>query len=448
MALPPPVSRLEGALFADAEIAAIFADEARIVRMLAVEAALARAQACRGLIPAEAVASIARAASTPPRPEDLAEGTVAAGVPVPALVAKARAAAGPAGAWLHRGATSQDILDTALTLGLRHALGRLLARLDALVRALVAVAVRDAETPMAGRTRTQIATPTTFGLRVSAWLGPLLRHRQRLAELAPRVLVVQLGGASGNQSALGPEAPELAADLARELGLFAPPKPWCSERDGLAETGAWCSLVAGACGKIGADLALAARSEIAEIRAGTGGGSSTMPQKANPVLAETLVTLARKTAGDLGTLHLALVHAEERDTTAWALEWLILPGMLAATGAALSHATALVETLEPDRERMRATLDATGGAVLAEGFAFALAEHMPLPEAQALVKQALGLGGPLAERLAALTDVPLDWAALSAYEAHTGSAARLVAATVAAAEDALVAPVPGLASPA
>jgi 3-carboxy-cis,cis-muconate cycloisomerase len=217
------------------------------------------------------------------------------------------------------------------------------------------------------------------------------------------LLVVQLGGASGNLSVLGGQAIAVMQALASDLGLACPAKPWHTERDGIVELANWLAMVSGLLGRIGGDLILMGRSEAGEARAGTGGGSSTMPQKSNPVLAETLVTLARFNAGLSGQAQQALLHQEERDGAAWTGEWLVLPQMLVATGAGLSHALDLIGTLEADPARMAAVIEIGGGAIQAESLAFALARHISLADAQQIVKQAArGTDGTLAERVAAI----------------------------------------------
>jgi 3-carboxy-cis,cis-muconate cycloisomerase len=281
--------------------------------------------------------------------------------------------------------------------------------------------------PMAARTRSQIATPTTFGLRVATWLFPLTRSRVRLTQLLPRLLLVQLGGASGTLSVYDHRAEALVHGLAERLGLGTAGKPWHAERDSIAEFASWLSLLAGALGKMGADLMLLGRMEISELKAGSGGGSSTMPQKSNPVAAEALVALARFNAGQVGLVHQALIHAEERDATSWPLEWMALPQMVVATGAALRHAENLATTLSPDPARMRANLDLGGGGAMAEAATFALAAHMPRPEAQALLKlatrEAAEKGVSLAETLPNLTDIDVDWRRVLDPAAATGCAA-------------------------
>ncbi|MEM0922235.1 MAG: lyase family protein [Pseudomonadota bacterium] len=384
------MSALTDALFTDAEIARHLTAEAEIAAMLRFEAALAEAEAMHGVIPAEAGVAIAAALrDLTIAPGDLAAPTLAAGVPVPGLVALARARIGaPFGDYLHWGATSQDAMDTGLVLRLRTILEILEARLRHLVGTLCDQAEAHADLPMAGHTRSQIATPITLGLRIASWLAPLARCLDRLAELRPRLLVLQLGGASGALSVLDEAGPAVTREMARRLDLALPEKPWHTERDRLVELGNWLGLVSGPLGRIGADLILMGRTEAGELHAGQGGGSSTMPQKSNPVAAEALVTLARRAAGYAGMLQAALIHVEERDATAWAVEWQALPELIVGAGAGLGHAQTLAASLSPDPEAMRRALNLQGGAVEAEAMAFALAAEMPLGAAQALVKRA------------------------------------------------------------
>jgi 3-carboxy-cis,cis-muconate cycloisomerase len=216
--------------------------------------------------------------------------------------------------------------------------------------------------------------------------------------------------------------------LAAELGLAPAEVPWHAARDGVAELGGWLALVTGSLGKLGQDLMLLGQSEVGEVTAGAGGGSSTMPHKANPVAAEALVTLARLNAGRVGDLHQAVLHAEERDGSALGLEWFALPAMCAAAGAATRHALALAETLEAHPERIAATFAADRGLMLAEAAVFALAERMPRPEAQALVGEAVKAaqaGGTLAEALQAGAP-DLEWARVLEPGRQTGDAEALV----------------------
>ena len=429
MAVSALESAWAGAHLGCAETAALFSDAAEIAAMVRVEAALARVQGRLGLIPLAAGEVIAAALDgVVVDPAALAPATAGSGVPVPALVQALRAiVGGDAAQYLHWGATTQDIVDTGLVLRLDRLCDLLGGRLAAVTAALADQAAAHRDLVMAARTWGQPATPTTFGLRVAGWLVPLIRHRDRLAELRPRLLVVSCGGASGTMAAMGEHGPAAEAALAEALGLGVAAKPWHAERDALAELGGWLSLVTGSLGKMGADLKLMAAAGTA--RTGAAGGSSTMPQKANPVGAEALVALARQNAALLGALHGALVHAEERDAGAWAAEWLALPPMAVATGAALRHALELARTLAPDAAAMRAEMAATGGTLLAEAAQFALAAHMPRPEAQALVKAAAAGLAPGEDLVAALrrrVEAPVDWAALSDPARHIGAAGALI----------------------
>jgi 3-carboxy-cis,cis-muconate cycloisomerase len=431
-------------LFGDPQIAAALDDAAWLRAMLRFEAALAEAQAAEGMIPAEAAAAIVRGLDgLAPDPADLAAGAAEAGVPVPALLGWARPRLGDAGPWLHYGATSQDAMDTGAVLMLRDACDLFDARLARLTAVLGLAARAHAGTVMAARTRTQIAAPTTFGLRIAGWLGPIARARTRLAEIRPRLLLVQLGGGAGTAAAFGGRGAALAAHLGAALaahlgaalGLGVPPKPWHAERDGIAEFCCWMALTAAACGRIGADLSLMARSEIAEVRVGAG-GSSTLPHKSNPTPAEALPALARFTASLTPAACAAALHVEERDLSAWALEWRTIPPLAEATGAALRLAADCVEGMRVDPAAMRAHLDATRGAACAEAMAFARAPSVGLPAAQAAVKAALADMGPaetLAEALAR-RGAALDPAAFADPAAHVGEAAAMIEAALAAAE--------------
>ena len=405
-----------GPLLGDAETSAILGDQARARAMVAVEIALARVEGRLGVIDSTAAAAIEAAlAGFAPDLDDLTRGTASAGVPVPALVAQLRRqVGGDAAAFVHWGATSQDILDTALVLQLRDALVLLARRLDDAIADLARLADEHRATPIIGRTRFQQAVPTTFGLKVAGWLAPLLRHRERLRELRPRLLVVQLGGAAGNLVAIGDRAVDVMQALAAELGLGCPPMPWHSQRDGFGELASWLTLVSGSLGKLGQDVLLLAQNEVGEVREAEGGGSSTMPQKSNPIRAEALVTLARRNATLVGGMHEAMLHAHERDGAAWQLEWGILPDMVSGTAAALVHAHALACTMVVDAARMSAVLAATRGLPLAEAASFELATHLPRAEAQKLVKAACtevlatdrDLLAIVAERAPTL---PIDW---------------------------------------
>ena len=429
------VSPFDGALWTgfwgDPEIGPLFTDAAEIEAMLAVEGALARVQGALGIIPnasAEAIAAAARSTVIPPA--DLAAGVAAAGMPVPALVAAFRRTLPAEHApWVHWGATTQDIIDTALVLRLARVLDLLDARLARLATTLADQAARHRDTVIPARTRGQIAMPTTLGAKIAVWTMPLLRHRTRLAELRPRVLLVSQAGAAGTDAALDGRGQDVMAALAADLGLAPSPIPWHAARDGIAELGGWLSLVTGSIGKIATDLLQLGASEVGEVTAGAGGSSSTMPNKANPVAADALVALARFNAQALGNLHQAMLVTQERDGAAWGLEWLTLPQMCMAAGAATRHALALAETLAAHPDRIAATFAEDRGLMLAEAAVFALAEDMPRPDAQALLYKAVADvrdGAPtLADALSARAP-GRDWPTILAPALAIGDAGVLV----------------------
>lgn len=331
------------ALYADAEIESFLAPEAELSAMLAFETALAAAQAQAGLIPTEAAAAIAQGCAVFEADEAaLTAGLFKDGVLGPGFVKALRQSLPEAARpHLHFGATSQDITDTALTLRLKPLLAALDGRLAALIRALEALERDQGSMRLMAQTRMQAALPMTVTDKIEAWLLPLRRHRDRLAALAPRLLVIQLGGPVGSRAELGEAAEEVAAGLAARLGLGNAPC-WQNARDNIVEFGATLALIAGALGKVGQDAAILAQTENGALKIAGGGSSSAMAHKANPVTAELLVALARYAAGLAGTLNQALVHENERSGAAWALEWFTLPPLAVATGAALREALGLV----------------------------------------------------------------------------------------------------------
>lgn len=401
-----PASPADSAIFrdlmGDAETTRLFTDTAELRAMLLVEGALARVQGTLGLIPADAAAFIDRAAQeTLIDPAALAAETARNGVPVPALLAAFRKAAGAPDLmrWLHWGATSQDIMDTALALRLRRVIDLWEARLATLLAALADLADAHADLPMAARTYGQSATPSTFGAQVAMWGRPLLRQRERLAALRPDVLKVSLGGAAGTLSAMGDRGPQVRAALAQALGLHDPGQSWHSERDGIAALSAWAAGTTASLGKMGEDLILLAQSGLSELRIAGAGGSSTMPQKQNPVLPSVLVALGRQVGGLSATLTGAAMHRQARDGAAWFTEWLTLPQLCISTGAALARAADLAPRIQPDPTAMARVLDADAGTIHAEALTFALAARLPRPEAEAqvraLVARALDTGTDL-----------------------------------------------------
>ncbi len=428
MSISPFDSKLFATLFSDPDMAALFADEAAIAAMVKVEVALAKVQARKGVIPKTAYRQIADGlADFAPDPAGLSQGTAEFGVPVPALLKAARTVIGKEGRhYLHWGPTSQDIVDTALILRLRDAIGLLEERIGKLLDITEALAGAHATTLMVARTRWQQAIPTTMGHKINLWTEPLRRHRVRLTQIKPRLLVLSLGGAAGTLAAMGDKGPGVARQLAAELALELPTTPWHSQRDGVAEFAGWLSMLTGSLGKIGQDLLLMAQSEVAEVDFASGGGSSTMPQKSNPIGAEVLVTLARMNAGLLGIIHQAQIQEHERGGAGWMLEWATLPQMVMAAASALKHAGLLFTTINVNVQQMHANLDQSNGQTLAEAAVFALSAHMPKPQAQKLVKRACleshRTRTHVVEILSQAVDAPIDWQRLKDFERYTGIA--------------------------
>ncbi len=441
-----------GELFAPAAMRRLLADERRVRAMVRTEIALARANARCGIIPEEAARAIEKAlADCRPDLGGLGCGTEAAGVPIPELVVQLRAqVGGTAGEYVHWGATSQDVIDTALVLVLGEALDRLELQLGELIDALGRLAHRHRDTVMLARTRMQQAAPTTFGLKVAGWREPLCRSRARLDELRPRLLVVQLGGAAGTLAPWGADGPAVRAALAEELGLGVPALPWHTQRDGIVELAGWLGLVTGALGTIGVDVGLLAQSEVGEVAEtaeAERGGSSTLPQKNNPVSSEMLVALARYNANAVAAMHQALLHEGERSGAAWALEWLTLPGMVLTASGALRHAHRVVGGLVVDAARMHRNLEANGELCLASSAVFALARSMPRSQAQSLVRcacrEAQATGERLTTVLARRTEGSLPWDGFADPARHTGAAGTLVDAALGGPDD----PVPMASQP-
>lgn len=438
-------SAIFGPAFNDPDVAAELCDEAYFRSMLEVEAALARVQARLGLIPGAAAASIERAAAALElNDEELARGVLRDGVPTLALVKALRAAAGEAGAFAHLGATSQDIMDSATVLCVRRALVHMERRLRDVVGCAADLAEQHRDTLMVARTHGQQALPTTFGLKVAGWALPLSRHLLRLRELAPRLYVLQLGGAAGTLAALGPQALEIVRGVASELGLGEAPLPWHVQRDAVGELGAWLSLLASSLAKLALDVIWMSQSEVAEVseaEPGERGGSSSMPQKNNPIRSEQIIAAARAVATDLAALHAGAIQEHERGAHGWQLEWLSLSSMLMLAAGALRNADELVAGLVVHPDRMRANLTAGSGLVLAEALVGALSAHMTRPAAQQLVQgcaqRALAESRSLIEvvRERAAPEPPakadagiaqLDWSALARPENYLGIAPVLV----------------------
>ena len=387
-------------LMGDREVQALFTDTAELRAMLLVWGALAKAQAETGLIPDDAAAAIQRAAlEIQIDPAAISAETGRNGVPVPALADRFRQemAAPDAAHFVHFGATSQDIMDTGLALRLRQAVRLIEARLVRLLDVLGPLAAQESDTPMLGRTYGQAAVPTTFGAVVAGWGWPILEALTELEQLRPRVERVSLSGAAGTLSVMGADGPKIRAALAEGLGLGDPGRNWHSDRSGLAALSAWATRVCGILSKFGADLYILLRSECGEVSLRSGGSSSTMPQKSNPVGPSVLTAIAAQVTGLNSVIQSALVHREQRDGAAWISEWMALPQIVIGLGRATSLAGEIATGLEPDRARMRAAIESTDGRVFAEALSFRLARAMPRPDAQQTVKELCGEDRPLLE---------------------------------------------------
>ncbi len=326
-----------GGLFADDELAGVLSPERQLHHMLRVEAAYLRALGCAGAIqPDLAARGASQVEVATVDIEALKMGTGVDGVVVPALVRQLRAAADPElRDLIHTGLTSQDVIDTALVLSLKDVVDLLDRRLGDLGATLATLNEDTGAAPLMAWTRMQAAVLIDASDRIDTWLLPIADHRQRLSELSPRLLQLQFGGAAGNRAASGAAAASISSALADELGLEDPDRAWHAMRSPIAEFAGWLSLVSGTFGKMGQDIALMAQQGVDAVALTTGGGSSAMPHKQNPIAAETLVALARFNATLLSGVHQSLVHELERSGAAWTLEWMLLPQMIQATGRGL-----------------------------------------------------------------------------------------------------------------
>lgn len=393
MTVHPIDSDVFGNLFGTEAMRAVFGDDARLQRLLDVEAALARAQGGLGVIPAAAAKEIgAKADLARIDRAAIREGTELAGYPIVALVqALAAACSDGAGRYVHWGATTQDIVDTGLVLQIRDGLALLDQDLTELCATLATLAAQHRATVMAGRTHLQHALPITFGLKCATWLAPLQRHQIRLAELRPRVLMLQFGGAVGTLASLGVDGLKVVDALAAELDLEAPKVAWHTARDSLAEVAGFLGVLTGTLGKIATDVSLLMQSEVGEAfepHIAGRGGSSTMPQKRNPIACEFILAAARNVHALVPAMLGAMLQDHERATGPWHAEWLALPPMFVLTAGALRHACAMLGGLTVDALRMQRNLEATGGLIMAEAVMMALAGTMGRGEAHHVVQEA------------------------------------------------------------
>ena len=375
---------------------AIFAPASTVQRMLDVEAALARALAAAGVIPADAVAPIEAAClSDRIDAEALTAAAASAGnlaIPlVKQLTARVAEHASDAAKYVHWGATSQDIIDSGMVLQLRDALDRIEAGVDALCDVLARQAAAYRDTPMIGRTWLQQALPITLGLKFAQWLDALERHRTRLAQLRERALALQFGGAAGTLASLGDAAPAVAQALAKELSLPLPSLPWHTQRDRVTEAATVLGMLTGTLGKIARDISLQMQTEVGELAEPSGsgkGGSSTMPHKRNPVGCAAALTAAARVPGLVATMLSAMVQEHERALGGWQAEWETLPDIARLCAGALANITEVVAGLDVDTARLGANLAMTRGLVLGESVMLALGASIGRLRAHELVEHA------------------------------------------------------------
>jgi 3-carboxy-cis,cis-muconate cycloisomerase len=392
-------SQLFGDLFGTEAMREAFGEPAFLRNCVAVEAALARAQARLGIVPKDAAAAITQAAETitaGPRTLDIARlkrETANVGFPILPLVRQLAERAGAAGRYLHWGATTQDIIDSAVVLQIRDGLALIEAELTTLRDHLAALAKKHRDTPMPGRTFFQQALPITFGYKAAVWLSSFDRHAERLAEVKKRVLQAEFGGAVGTLASLGSgaEALHTVGELARELGLAEPAITWHVARDTIAETVNFLALLGGSLAKIADDVMLMSATEFgeaAEPYAEGRGSSSTMPQKRNPISCGIIVAAARVLRQQAGLALDAMVNSFERNAAAWHLEWVAVPEAFGYAAGALHQTAFLAGGLVVDTGGMEKNLGLTHGLIVSEAVMMGLAPHIGRNEAHDLVYDA------------------------------------------------------------
>ncbi|RQV18619.1 adenylosuccinate lyase family protein [Burkholderia cenocepacia] len=399
--------------FGTAKMRALFSDYALVQRYIDVEVALAKAEARVGVIPAEAADVIAQEASIERIDFDhMREETDIVGYPILPLVHQLVAMCGDAGRYVHWGATTQDIMDTAVSLQVSDALDSIDGDIRELRGILADLASKHRDTAMAGRTHLQQALPVTFGYKAAIWLAMFDRHQQRLAELRSRVAVVEFAGAAGTLASLGDKGFEVQKALAEELKLGVPATTWHVARDGFAEAVNLLALVTGSLGKIAIDIMIMASNEFAEVYepfVKGRGASSTMPQKRNPISSELMLAAAKAVRQHAGLMVDAMIQDFERATGPWHAEWIAIPESFILTSGALHQAKFALGGLIVDAERMKQNLGISKGLIVAEAAMMQMAPFTGRQQAHDIVYDACRTvnekGGTLAEALAALPDV-------------------------------------------
>ena len=408
-----PSTYLDSAVFRDIfttpAMRQVWSDENRVQKYLDFERALAVAQARLKIIPQDAADEIASHCDL--KQIDMAklkEATERVGTPVmPVVQQLVKLCKDRLGEWVHWGATTQDVMDTATVMQIAESLDLIGAELDGICDGLATLAKKYRDTPMAGRSYLQQAVPITFGYKMATVLAGFERHRERFKQLKERVLVGEFGGAAGTLSSLGKDGLICQAELMKELKLAVPAISWHTVRDNIAETGAFLALVTGLCGKIALDVKLLMQTEIEEVyepSAPGRGSSSTMPQKRNPVSSVYVLTQSALVRQHATALMEAMVQDHERASGPWQIEWLVLPDIFMLSGGALAQTRFLVEGLQINEKKMGENLTITKGLIMSEAVMMKLGDRMGRDHAHHHVadigREAVKTGRPLIDLLA------------------------------------------------
>ena len=417
-------SRLIDSLATTDALAEVFSDQSLLQAMLDFEAALARAEAKAGVIPGSAAESISAAA----RAEGLdaaaiaraARGSGTVSIPlVSALTARVQASDAASARFVHFGATSQDVADSALVLTIQRAHAILSGDHVRLERTLRQLSDRHARTVMLGRTLLQPAPPITFGLKVAGWVAALVRGWKRLESASRESAVLQFGGASGTLAALGNRGLDVSRALADDLGLGNPEAPWHTHRDRLGAVVSACGLYTATLGKMARDISLLMQDEVGEATE-RGGGSSTMPHKRNPAACAVALAASTRLPGLVAAFLAGMVQEHERAVGGWHAEWPTIADAMQSTGSALSAMADAAAGLSVHSDRMRANIERTNGAIFAERAMMLMTDSMGREPARLLVTDALARSRETGKTFgAALLAMPEAVRAISADELHT-----------------------------
>ncbi len=387
-------SELVGPLFATAAMRVVFSDRARLAAMLRVEAALARAEARLGLVPEALAGAIEAIPADSFDLAELGEATALAGVPtIPFVSAVRKRLPKDLEAAFHKGATTQDILDTALVLQLARAFDLMAREIDGILAGLVRLAAEHRATPCVGRTYRQQAQPTSFGFKVAIWAAGIAEVAAELPDVRRRVLRASLSGPVGTLSGLKENGPDVADGVAAELGLHPAPIAWHTRRAGIAGTGAWLAMLVGALAKMATDIVDLASTEVGEVaepHVPGRGGSSAMPHKRNPVSATVILSAHGAAPGFAAMLFAAMSSEHERPAGAWHAEWHLLPSLFGMASGALSEARSLADGMVPDPQRMLVNLDATRGLLFADVVAAKLSAKLGAGASHETLEHAAG----------------------------------------------------------